>query len=131
MQEDLAENNSQYPDRPDLGICNYFEPNTSLPPVGNESYTELSVNGSLMLGGRPCVITSIFYDSKDVTNENIVAVWDVQITEGYEEYFTIVKNKNTCSIQISDENIDILDYSPIIINVSDEMVIIKEVLMLS
>ena len=106
-------------DRKDLGVCNYVEPNTNpLPPEGN-SYAKLSIDGSLILGGKPRTITSIFYDSNDAINNEVIAVWDVAIPIGYEQYFTITYVDSTCTVQVSDENYDILDYSPITVNVSD------------
>lgn len=110
---------NQDKDRKDLGVCDYFDPIIIPLPPENESYADLNVNGSLILGGNPRTITSIFYVSEGVVNNNVVAVWDIELPVGYENYFTITYGINTCTVQVSDQDYDLMDYSPIIVNVSD------------
>lgn len=106
-------------DRQDLGVCNYFEPGATTTPPENKSYAKLSVNGSLILGGKSRTITSIFYDSDGVVNNDVIAVWNVELPNGYEKYFTITYGNNTCMIQASDDDYGLLRHSPILVSVSD------------
>ncbi|MDR2277370.1 MAG: hypothetical protein LBE23_05885 [Vagococcus sp.] len=118
VKEDLGENTGQLPDRPDLGICNYFEPTVTTTPPEGETYAELSINGSLILGGKARTVTFIFYDADGSENNTIVAMWDVILPTGYEKYFTINYVGNSCTIAVNDKNYDVIGET-VIINVSD------------
>ena len=104
MEQDLIENSSQYPDRSDLGICNYFE-STTTPPILPESeknsiITSSNVNNQITIGstsGR--TLTPKFYkDNIEVTD--IVAIWTYELPVGYENQFTITSVVGTNKVKI-------------------------------
>lgn len=98
-------------DRPDLGICDYFEPTISNPYVKIISYGNLNV-------GTTNIIDVEFYDSDGNLINNINAIWNVELPEGYENYFNISYDGNLLSITIK-ENYKLLGKS-VHIQVSDE-----------
>lgn len=105
-------------DRQDLGICNYFEPTATPTTPDGTTYAELSINGDLILGGNSRTITATFYNANDTVNDTVVAVWNVVLPSGYEEYFAISYDDNTCMIQVSDDDYNLIGKT-VIVNVSD------------
>lgn len=114
LQEDQ---NNHSTDRIDLGICDYKEPTTPIQPPEGDSYALLSIDGSLILGGKSRTITSIFYDADGVEVNDVDTRWNVIIPSGYEKYFVITYSGNLCFIKVG-ENFDLLD-EIVVINVSD------------
>lgn len=104
MEQDLIENSSQYPDRPDLGICNYFE-STITPPLLPESekysvITSSNANNQITIGstsGR--TLTPKFYKD-NIEVADIVAVWAYELPIGYENQFTITSVVGTNKVKI-------------------------------
>ena len=125
MEQDLIENNSQYPDRPDLGICNYFESTTS-PPLLPESekysvITSSNVNNQITIGsisGR--TLTPKFYKD-DIEVTDIIAVWSYELPVGYENQFTITSVVGTNKVKIVAKDNTSLVGKTVTAIVSDEL----------
>lgn len=101
MEQDIIENNSQYPDRPDLGVCDYFEP-TTITPEG-EGYSIIScsnANYQITIGSSyGCTLTPKFYkDGVEIIN--VASKWSYAFPLGYENQFTITPIASTNKIKI-------------------------------
>jgi hypothetical protein len=109
VEQDLEQNNTEYPDRPDLGVCNYFEPSGEVePPVEGYSYATIVSSGSLTVGGFTRTITPTFYESDSTLADGIIAVWDIVLPTGYENQFTITYVDNQVKIKVA-ENYDLIE----------------------
>lgn len=106
-----TETQSQSNDRPDLGICNYFEPGGSPTPI-EDGYVTIDVD-SLILG-LTTTITPTFYNSDGFVQNEVVAMWDVNKPDGV----TVDYIDNKCIITIPDD-FNLLGES-VVINISDE-----------
>ncbi|MDF2700904.1 MAG: hypothetical protein K0Q49_2468 [Haloplasmataceae bacterium] len=115
VEQDLIQNDSEHPDRPDLGICNYIEPTISVDPPQGDTYS--TINATNMILGITNEITPTFYNSDGTINSTIVAVWNIIKPVGYESDITISTNGNICNISLSD-NYDLLGKT-VVATVSD------------
>lgn len=104
VEQDTAENTTQYPDRPDLGVCNYREPSTPTP----SGSTDVKINVDSLSIGMTTDITPTFYEVDGTVNNSIVAVWTITKPTGYETDISYSFNGNMCKIKITD-NYDLLD----------------------
>lgn len=123
MEQDLIENSSQYPDRPDLGICNYFE-STTTPPLLPESdkysiITSSNVNNQITIGSSARTLTPKFYKD-DIEVTDIVAVWTYELPVGYENQFTITSVVGTNKVKIAAKDNTSLVGKTIVAIVNDE-----------
>lgn len=100
----------------ELGICNYVKPGTTLPPEEN-TYSTISINGSLNIGGTKRTLTPTFYNSDSSINAEIIPVWNIVLPVGYENYFTVSYMDEKCTIQVK-ENYDLIGLN-VIAQVSD------------
>lgn len=113
VQQSLKETTT---DRPDLGICNYFEPIVEPePPVVGYSYASISYSGDLVVGGVTRTITPTFYEADNTINTGITAVWDIDLPVGYENQFTITYVGNQAKIKVA-ENYDLIEKT-VVLNV--------------
>lgn len=103
-------------DDKELGICNYYSPNTPTIPEGN-TYSEISIGGNLTIGAER-TITAKAYNADKTENNSVILIWDVVYPVGLESHFTKLINGNTCKIKIVDEDYDTLD-SVVNISVDD------------
>lgn len=106
MEQSLKETTN---DRPDLGICNYFEPTVEPePPVEGYSYSVITCSGDLVIGGVTRTITPTFYEADNILATGITAVWDIDLPTGYENQFTITYVDNQVKIKVA-ENYDLIE----------------------
>lgn len=109
VEQDLEQNNTEYPDRPDLGVCNYREPSGDVePPVEGETYATIVSSGGLTVGGFTRTITPTFYEADSTLANGIIAVWDIDLPLGYENQFTITYVDNQVKIKVA-ENYDLIE----------------------
>lgn len=109
VEQDVEQNTNQYPDRPDLGVCNYFEPIVEPePPVEGYSYATIMCSGDIVVGGVTRTITPIFYESDNTIATGITAIWDIDLPLGYENQFTITYVDNQVKIKVA-ENYDLIE----------------------
>ena len=99
-------------DRPDLGICNYFEPTTDpKPPVEGYSYAVITCsnpNNEITLGSSTYrMLVPTFYNADATLASGITAVWNWELPNGYESYFDIKYDGNLAKIKVL-ENYDLL-----------------------
>ena len=105
-------------DRPDLGICDYFEPTvTPLPPVGDFSM-DISASGSLVIGGVTRTFTPKLVNS-DGVEQTFTAVWTFNYNGMTETDFTKTYNGNKCYIKVAYDE-DIVDNQLILTCTSDD-----------
>ena len=102
-EQDLEQNNTEHPDNPDLGVCNYVEPTvTPEPPVGN-TYATISANDELIIGNSDFItLTPTFYNSDGTVSNINTAVWSYVYPIGYQNEFTIVPNGNNIKIKLAE-----------------------------
>jgi hypothetical protein len=102
LTQDVEQNNTGNPDKPDLGICNYFEKKVDpVPPVGTTSAT-ISQNGTLYVGGKARTLTPTFYNADKTVNTSATPVWSVVKPTGFEKYITVAYSGNLCTLQVTD-----------------------------
>lgn len=114
LQQDMLQiNDGELPkDRPDLGICNYFEPTTEpKPPVEGYSYAVITCsnpNNEITLGSSTYrMLVPTFYNADATLASGITAVWNWELPNGYESYFDIKYDGNLAKIKVL-ENYDLL-----------------------
>lgn len=109
VEQDL---NNSTDDRPDLGVCNYFEPIVEPePPVVGYNYAVISISGNLVIGGNTRTITPTFYNADGtLSTEIITPIWEVTLPTGYESDFTVLYIGNQVKIFVT-ENYDLIDKS--------------------
>jgi hypothetical protein len=111
-----VEDQAKTDDRPDLGICDYFEPNVN-PPTPIDTYSTLKASGALSVGGSKRTITPTFYNADGSINDTIVPIWVITKPVGYDSDIIVSYVDKTCTIQVL-ENYDLLG-KVINISVSD------------
>lgn len=94
-ERDLAE---QPNDRPDLGVCDYFEPTTPLSPTDE---MHVGINVDKIIFGINNIITPTFYNNGEIVND-LIAKWEVVVPTGYENDIKINYMDNSCSIILGD-----------------------------
>jgi phage-related protein len=93
-------------DDKELGVCNYYT--TPIPqPVGN-GYSVISVSGELCVGSTRTLSVK-FYEADGTENTSIVANWKVDLPDGFESYFVVKANGNTCTITVNDDDYVTID----------------------
>jgi hypothetical protein len=110
--QDVEQNITPYPDKPDLGICNYFT-NTSNPATNNGTkYSVITCSNKqnqITIGGIESTLSPKFFNDTNSINTDITAVWNYYYPSGYENQFIItpVVGSNNVKIKAKD-NEDIL-----------------------
>jgi hypothetical protein len=94
-------------DRPDLGVCDYKEPNVTITPPVGYSYATITCSGDLIVGGITRTITPTFYNADSTITTDITVVWDIDLPIGYENQFTITYLGNQVKINVA-ENYDLI-----------------------
>lgn len=111
VRECVGENTSEFPDRIDLGICNYFEPIVPPEPIEGYSYSTIvcsNPSNELTLGGTTRTLTPIFYESDGtISTEIITAVWTWTFNGINESNFVITYVGNQAKIKVV-ENYDLI-----------------------
>ena len=99
----LVEANELMPgvDNVELGICNYVKSDVTLPPKDN-TYSSVSINGNLNIGGSKRTLTPTFYNSDGTIQSGIAPVWEIILPSGYESYFTVNYVGDNCTIQVKE-----------------------------
>lgn len=107
----LVEANELMPgvDNVELGICNYVKSDVTLPPKDN-TYSSVSINGNLNIGGSKRTLTPTFYNSDGTIQSGIAPVWEIILPSGYESYFTVNYVGDNCTIQVR-ENYNLIGLS--------------------
>jgi hypothetical protein len=97
-------------DRPDLGICNYFEPTVTPTPTPSPSgYTlTIAASGDFNLGTTR-TLTPTLEDSLGNVVSSWTAVWSADYNLMTQSYFSITYVGNQCKIFVSDEAYDCID----------------------
>lgn len=106
----VVEDQLQDDDRPDLGVCDYFEPTTPSNPVEG-GYVKINIS-SLMIG-ITTVINPTFYSNEGAVQNDVIALWDINKPDGV----TVSYVDNKCKITIPDDY-NLLGES-VVIKVSD------------
>ena len=103
VEQDLEQNNTNNPDRPDLGICNYFEPTITPTPVEGETSATIQRSGELIIGNSNYItLTPKFYNADGSINTSIVANWTYVYPSGYQSKFTIIPDGNNLLIKVAE-----------------------------
>jgi len=98
--QDTSQNTTTYPDKPDLGICNYREPIVVPPvPVG-ETYSEIKVSGEIYINGRQRTMTATPYKADKTVDTGVNLIWSFVKPVGYESLVVTVESGNTCTIKV-------------------------------
>jgi hypothetical protein len=100
------------------GICDYITP-VENPPEPITDYAEIKS------GGSSKTFNVDFYDVTGTPIEGVVAVWDLVIPEGYNNYIVSVIDGNSISIKALD-NDDLISQT-LTLNVSDGNTIINSI----
>ena len=106
LQQDIQQTtDGELPkDRPDLGICNYFEPIVEpVPPVIGETSAVISASGDLVIGNSNYItLTPTFYNVDSTINNTITSVWVYTYPIGYQNSFIIESDGNNIKIKITE-----------------------------
>lgn len=86
-------------DNIELGVCDYVKSDVTLPPKDN-TYSSVSINGNLNIGGSKRTFTPTFYNSDGTLQSGIAPVWEIILPSGYESYFTVNYVGDNCTIQV-------------------------------
>lgn len=112
VEQDVEQVSNEYPDRPDLGICNYFEPTVDPePPVEGYSYAVITCsnpNNEIILGASTYrTLTPTFYNADNTVATGITGLWYWELPSGFENAFNISYDGNLAKIKVA-ENYDLL-----------------------
>jgi len=112
LQQDILQiNDGELPkDRPDLGICNYFEPTVNPEPTPSPTgYTlTISSSGDFNLGTIR-TLTPVLKDGDGNIMSDWTAEWTIDYNGMDESYFTVTYEKNQCRVAVSDDAYNCVD----------------------
>lgn len=110
--------NEENNDRPDLGICNYIEPNTTPTPSPTGYVMNISASGDLIIGGTQRRFTPKLVDSNGV-EQSFVGIWSFEYYGVPTNDITITYNGNDCLIKVA-EDYDIIDSKLVLTCTTDD-----------
>lgn len=106
----VVEDQLQDDDRPDLGVCDYFEPTTPSNPVEG-GYVKINTD-SLIVGFTTTLIPT-FYSEDGIVQNGLIALWDINKPDRV----TVSCVDNKCKITVPDDY-DFLNQK-VVVTVSD------------
>ena len=89
-------------DRPDLGVCDYVDPEFFYKPQGQYK-TEIVSSGVKIKSGGSSKIFSARFTNENANSENITPVWD--ITCDFEDRLNIEKTNSEIKISVDDDSL--------------------------
>lgn len=94
-------------DNIELGICDYIEPDSPTPPIEPDPTLlrcEIVGSSELKIGSIARKWTAKFYDVNgiEITDNSVLAKWDIVYPNGYEKWFESTQNGNFISIKALD-----------------------------
>lgn len=102
-------------DNVELDVCNYN--NVATPQPSDGSYSSISINGDLIVGGRSRTLTALPYNKDGSTSSFIKLNWNIDFSGISESNFVYSIDGNSISIRVL-ENYDLCD-KVIVFTVSD------------
>lgn len=88
-------------DRPDLGLCNYFEPVIQPSTTCEITYLNSPI---VYIGGNAKTFKSQYFDSNGNIITTPISIWSANIPIGYEGKIIFTPNDNICTLKAIQDN---------------------------